>query len=121
KTPKDLEGKSIAAPPGDAHVTLWPAFCEINEIDCSTIELINIQPEAKQAIVISGQATGAFDAYTGLNIWKKAAGDQEVSYLDWADWGIALYGHAYTVHTDLIKDNPELIRRFLRATYKAWR
>src|SRR5690606_12060589 len=62
ETPKDLEGKSIAAPPGDGHLVLWPAFCQVNELDCSTIELINIQPEAKQAIVASGQAEGAFDA-----------------------------------------------------------
>ncbi len=120
ETPKDLEGKSIGAPPGDAHVTLWPAFCEANEIDCSTIELINIQPEGKQAIVASGQADGAFDAYTGLNIWRKALGD-DISYLDWSQWGIALYGHGYVVHTDLIEENPDLIGRFLRATYKSWK
>lgn len=120
ETPKDLEGKAIAAPPGDAHVTIWPAFCAINELDCSTIELINILPEAKQAIVASGQAQGAFDAYTGLNIWKKALGD-DISYLDWSEWGIALYGHGYVVHTDLIEQDPDLIRRFLRATYKSWK
>jgi len=120
ETPADLEGKSIGAPPGDSHVTLWPAFCAANEIDCDTIQLINIQPEGKQAIVASGQADAAFDAYTGLNIWKKALGD-EVTYLDWSDWGIALYGHGYVAHTDLIEADPDLIERFLRATYRSWK
>ena len=121
ETPQDLEGKAIGAPPGDAHVTLWPAFCQANNLDCSTIELINILPEGKQAIVASGQAQGAFDAYTGLNIWRKALGDDNVSYLDWSEWGIGLYGHGYVVHTDLIEQNPDLIERFLRATYRSWK
>jgi NitT/TauT family transport system substrate-binding protein len=120
RTPKDLIGKSIAAPPGDAHRTLWPAFCKANNLDCSTVTLVNVQPEGKQAIVASDQVTGAFDAYTGLNIWKKALGDN-VAYLDWSQWGIGLYGHGYIVHTDTLKAKPDLVRRFLRATYKAWR
>lgn len=121
ETPQDLEGKSIAAPPGDGHLILWPAFCEVNQIDCSSIELINIQPEAKQAIVASGQAHGAFDAYTGLNIWTKALGEDAISYLDWSEWGIGLYGHGYAVHNELIEENPDLVERFLRASYKSWR
>jgi NitT/TauT family transport system substrate-binding protein len=119
RTPKDLEGRSIGAPPGDAHLVLWPAFCAANEIDCSTVTLINIQPEGKQALVASNQADGAFDAYTGLNIWRKALGD-DIAYLDWSEWGIGLYGHGYIVHNDTIAENPDLVRRFLRATYRAW-
>src|SRR6266508_427964 len=35
--PKDLEGKTLAAPPGDAQRQLFPAFAKINGVDASTV------------------------------------------------------------------------------------
>src|SRR5918993_1519469 len=51
KTPKDLVGKSIAAPPGDSHRLLWPSFAKINGIDPDSVTLVNVKPEGKQAIL----------------------------------------------------------------------
>ncbi len=118
---KDLAGKKLAAPPGDSHRFLWPALAAANGVDPDSVTLINVKPEGKQGIVAARHVDAAFDLYTGYPIWEKVLGKGNVGNLLFADHGVALYGHAYIVHKDMVTENPELIRRFLRATYKGWR
>ena len=120
KSVKDLAGKKLALPPGDSHRFLWPALAKVHGIDPEAVTLVNVKPEGKQGIVAARNADGAFDLYTSFPIWEKALGKGNVGNLLFADHGVALYGHAYITHSDLMKSNPELIRRFLRATYKSW-
>ncbi len=121
KTPKDLVGKKIAVPPGDSHRVLWPAFAVINGVDPNSVTLVNVKPEGKQAIVAAGEVDGAFDLYTSYAIWEKVLGKGQVGNMLWADFGLSIYGHTYFVNNDLIKKNPKLIEKFLRATHKGWR
>lgn len=121
KTPKDLVGKKIAVPPADSHRVLWPAFAATQGIDANAVTMVNVKPEGKQAIVAAGEVDGAFDLYTSFAIWEKVLGKGEVGHLLWADYGLPIYGHTYFVNNELIKKNPKLIERFLRATHKGWR
>jgi NitT/TauT family transport system substrate-binding protein len=121
RTPKDLAGKKIAVPPADSHRVLWPAFAAIQGIDPNSVTMVNVKPEGKQAIVAGGEVDGAFDLYTSFAIWEKVLGKGEVGHLLWADFGLPIYGHTYFVNNELIKKNPKLIERFLRATHKGWR
>lgn len=121
KTPKDLVGKKIAVPPADSHRVLWPAFASLNGIDPNAVTLVNVKPEGKQAIVAAGEVDGSFDLYTSYAIWEKVLGKGEVGNLLWANFGLPIYGHTYFVNNELIKKNPKLIEKFLRATHKGWR
>jgi NitT/TauT family transport system substrate-binding protein len=47
--PKDLEGKTLAAPPGDSQRQVWPAFVKANGIDDSKVTWVNVEPAAKIA------------------------------------------------------------------------
>ncbi len=121
KTPKDLAGKKIAVPPADSHRVLWPAFAATQGIDAASVTMVNVKPEGKQAIVAAGEVDASFDLYTSYAIWEKVLGKGEVGHLLWADYGLPIYGHTYFVNNDLVKKNPKLIERFLRATHKGWR
>ena len=121
KSPKDLVGKKIAVPPADSHRVLWPAFANLNGIDPNSVTLVNVKPEGKQAIVAAGEVDGSFDLYTSYAIWEKVLGKGEVGNLLWANFGLPIYGHTYFVNNELIKKNPKLIEKFLRATHKGWR
>ena len=119
--PQDLVGKKIAVPPADSHRVLWPAFAALNKLDPNSVTLVNVKPEGKQAIVAAGEVDASFDLYTSYAIWEKVLGKGEVGHLLWADYGLPIYGHTYFVNNDLVKKNPKLIERFLRATHKGWR
>ncbi|MDH5537893.1 MAG: ABC transporter substrate-binding protein [Rhizobacter sp.] len=121
KSPKDLVGKKIAAPPADSHRVLWPAFAALHGIAPDAVTLVNVKPEGKQAIVAANEVDASFDLYTSYAIWEKVLGKGDVGNLLWADFGLPIYGHTYFVNTETIKKNPKLIERFLRATHKGWR
>jgi NitT/TauT family transport system substrate-binding protein len=44
KTPKDLEGKSIALTPGSAQFQQWPAFAKGCGVDASKVRVVSIDP-----------------------------------------------------------------------------
>lgn len=121
KSPKDLVGKTVAIASGDSHRVLWPAFAKANGVDPDKITLVTVKPEAKPTMVGAKRADVSFDLYTGFPLYEKVLEKGNVGNLLWADWGLDLYGLSYIVHRDLAKTNPDLIRRFLRATYKGWR
>ncbi|MBK9134253.1 MAG: ABC transporter substrate-binding protein [Betaproteobacteria bacterium] len=121
RSPKDLVGKKIAVPPADSHRVLWPAFAAMHGIAPDAVTLVNVKPEGKQAIVAANEVDASFDLYTSYAIWEKVLGKGDVGHLLWADFGLPIYGHTYFVNNELIKKNPKLIERFLRATHKGWR
>src|SRR5947208_15665976 len=41
--PNDLEGKTMAAPPGDAQRQLFPAFARLDALDASTVKPVNTE------------------------------------------------------------------------------
>src|SRR3954449_10540960 len=47
--PKDMEGRTVAAPPGDSQRQMWPAFAKANGIDQSKVTWVNVEPTAKIA------------------------------------------------------------------------
>jgi NitT/TauT family transport system substrate-binding protein len=115
---KDLEGKKLAVTAGDSLTQIFPAVIAVNKLDESKIELIYVDAAAKIPTVLEGKT----DALLG------SAGDQsavmedqglDVVDLKFADFGVNFLNLGVFVHEDMIKENPDLIRRFLRATKKS--
>src|ERR1700724_2650096 len=46
---KDLAGKRIGNPPGDAARALWPALAKANNMNPDTVTWVNLSPNAKLA------------------------------------------------------------------------
>src|SRR5580704_8665106 len=46
---KDLAGKKVGNPPGDAARSLWPALAKANGVDPDAITWVNLSPNAKLA------------------------------------------------------------------------
>jgi NitT/TauT family transport system substrate-binding protein len=115
---KDLEGKKLAVTAGDSLTQIFPAIIAVNKLDESKIELIYVDASAKIPTVLEGKT----DALLG------SAGDQsavmedqglDVVDLKFADFGVNFLNLGIFVHEDMIEENPDLIRRFLRATKKS--
>ena len=59
--PKDLEGKTLGAPPGDSQRQMFPAFAKLNGIDAGKVTWVNIEPAAKMAAVAEKRMDGVGD------------------------------------------------------------
>src|SRR5213083_620088 len=119
KTPKDLEGRTVAVTPGDPLGQLLQAVCKANNVDCSKIGMVQVDPEAKVVTVLEKKADallgGADDQY--FLIKYKGANPAAMRY---ADWGANIVGMTILTSGDTIKKNPDLVKRFVRATAKSW-
>src|SRR3990170_3475776 len=89
--PKDLEGKTLGAPPGDSQRQMFPGFAKITGIDPSKVTWVNIEPAAKVAALAEKRLDGVGDAVTGLPLYEKASGKGSVAQMLWADFGFDLY------------------------------
>jgi NitT/TauT family transport system substrate-binding protein len=119
KTPKDLEGKKVAVTPGDPLGQLLQAVCKANNVDCTKIGMVQVDPAAKVVTVLEKKADallgGADDQY--FLIKYKGGNPAAMRY---ADWGANIVGMTILTSGDTIKKNPDLVRRFVRATVKSW-
>lgn len=118
KTPQDLNGKTLAAPVGDATRQLFPLFAAANKIDEKSIKWINVSPELREPLLIRGEA----DAITGhlttvmLNFRNINVKTSDIRVMPYIDFGVNLLGHAVIVKPDFAAKNPELIRNFIRGS-----
>jgi len=119
-TVKDLVGKKIGAPPGDAQRTIFPALAAANGIDPNKVTFVNIGAEAKQSALASKQIDVVFDFYSGAPFYYKSLGQDKVKYMMFADNGVDVYSNALVVTDKYAKENGALIKRFVRASLKGW-
>ncbi len=119
-SPKDLVGKKIGAPPGDAQRTIFPALAQAHSFDPDKVTFVNIAPEAKFTALAAKQVDVIFDYYSGAPFFYKAMGQENVKYMMFADWGVDVYSNALVASEKYIKDNPGIIRRFVKASLRGW-
>ena len=65
KGPKDLEGRMVGVPAGDAQRVLWPALAKANGVNMDKVRLINIKPGAKAQSLAAKQIDAVFDWVVG--------------------------------------------------------
>ncbi|MEO0544479.1 MAG: ABC transporter substrate-binding protein [Pseudomonadota bacterium] len=120
--PKDLEGKTLGAPPPDGAWAQFPAFASANSLDVDSITVEPVGFPTREPMLAEGQV----DAITGfsfssvLNLKRLGVAEDDISNILMADYGLNLYGNAILVNTDWAADNGETITKFLTAVSKGW-
>ena len=119
-SPKDLVGKKIGAPPGDAQRTIFPALAQANGFDPDKVTFVNIAAEAKFSALAAKQLDVIFDYYSGAPYFHKAMGEGNVKYMMFADYGVDVYSNALVASEKYLKENPGIIKRFVKASLRGW-
>jgi NitT/TauT family transport system substrate-binding protein len=119
--PKDLEGKTLAAPPGDAQRMLFPAFARINGVDDKKITWINIEPAAKFVSLSEKRADAVPDYTTGQPYWEKAVGADTLVRMPWSQYGFDTYSMSIFASEKTMNERGRMLRDFLEASYRGWR
>ncbi len=120
--PVDLEGKVLGAPPPDGAWAQFPPFASANNLDVTKIKVEPVGFPTREPML----AEKNVDAITGfsfsmfLNLVRLGVPEEDISIMLMADYGLELYGNAIIVNSDYAKDNPEIIKGFLRAVSKGW-
>ncbi len=117
--PADLVGRTVAVTPGDALSQIWPVFLKVNKVDAAQIHQVTGDAITKRNAVVNGQA----DALLGnindqLPTIEEATG-KPMHALLFADHGVNTVNGGILVRKAMLQSNPDLIRRFLRASATA--
>lgn len=117
KTPKDLEGKTLGGAAGDGALKLFPAFCKVAKIDCTTIKTTNFQPSLREQMLMGKQIDGAFGYVNTIRFSAKLMNvpEKDIRYIKYGDFGMDLYSNAIIVSKKLATEHPEVVKGLIEA------
>jgi NitT/TauT family transport system substrate-binding protein len=121
RQPKDLEGKLLAAPPGDAQRQLFPAFAKLNGVDESKVKWLTIEPAAKFVALSEKRADAVPDYTTGEPFYVKAIGKDNLVRMPWSEHGFDTYSMSIMASDKTMVERSKVLRDFLVASYMGWR
>jgi NitT/TauT family transport system substrate-binding protein len=119
KTLKDIEGKTVASAPGEAGLQLLPALFARNNVDIDKVRILRVEGAGKMVAVAEKRAEGLM---AGLDNQSLTLPKEGVPLIDFAysKYGTNTVGLTIFTNSDLIKDNPDLVRRFVKATVRSF-
>lgn len=118
KTPQDLIGKRIGVNIGGTKHREFQAFLKKLNIPESDIQLMGMS-EASPAPLLAGQVDAMLGYTEDQPVTVELRG-QAVSRLSLADYGIDVYSTNIIANESFLKENPDLVKRFMHATIKGW-
>jgi len=116
KGPKDLIGKTVAAPP--LSLAIFKACLAVNGVPADKVKVVpfNFDPTP----LATGNVDAAVDFVTELPFLVEQKGGKKASYFLFYDFGLPLYIDLVTVTADTLKSKRKQLVEFLRASRKGW-
>jgi NitT/TauT family transport system substrate-binding protein len=119
KSIKDLAGKKIGNPPGDAARALWPALANANGMETNSITWVNVSPGAKLAALKAGTVDAVTEFYNFHHVYKRELG-ANMAYLAWKDVGINPHGNSISVNGAFLKAHRGTVAAFVNVLQRAF-
>jgi NitT/TauT family transport system substrate-binding protein len=119
RTLKDLEGKTIATAPGEAGLQLLPAVWKANGVDGDKVRILRVEGAGKNVAIAEKRVEALMAGLDNQSITLPRQGVPLVNF-GYADYGVNTVGLQIHTHEDTIRNNPDLVRRFVRATIRSF-
>ncbi|MEN9224910.1 MAG: ABC transporter substrate-binding protein [Thermostichus sp. DRC_bins_24] len=120
--PKQLAGRRLGAPAGDAPRRLWPVFAKQVGIDPGSVEWLSMEPQLREPFLIQGRvdAISGFMTSAMPNIVRGGVSLSDITPFFYNDYGLDMYGNAVITRAEVIRERPEMLKGFLRAFARGW-
>ncbi len=119
KKPDDLKGLRIAAPQGTSDATEFELFLATHKIPESDVERVNVNVAASLQLLAKGDIDGAVypEVYEVPILESQGV---PINVLRFSDFGLNTLEYSIIANNDVVKNNPDLVKRFVRASQRAW-
>lgn len=118
---KDVAGKTVATSTFSSSNALWPVILESNGIDPSKVKLLKVDPSTLAPMLAQGRVDATINWVTvapAVQSVLKQAG-KELVVVPWSSYGLDGYGWSVVASDKIIKERPEVLKRYLKALNKA--
>jgi NitT/TauT family transport system substrate-binding protein len=119
KSIKDLKGKKVAIPSGSSQATMLPLLLDANGLKESDLNLMNMPPAAMVPSLLQGQVDAILGSVDAYQIQLEAQ-NAELDNFTFADHGVPTVSTSIFATDSFIKDNPDVLRKFIAASLKGW-
>ncbi len=122
-TPKDLEGKTLAAPEVDAGRQLFPAFAKVNNIDASKVNFLSVTADLREPMLFQRRADGitGFITSTGPSLERLGMSQAQQRNFRYRDFGVPFYSSSVLTSKAYADQNPAVVRGVLKAMVRGYR
>jgi len=120
KTIKDIEGKTLGPVANDSTYKTLPVFAKLNNLDLSKVKVQYLDPALREALLIKGQV----DVITGqyfrsvIDLHGRGVKYEDIGSFMYKDHGLDMYGNGVAVSPTFLKEHPDAVKGFVRATIK---
>ena len=123
KSPADLPGSVLGAPPPDGAWAQFPSFAKANGLDMNKIKVEPVGFPTREPMLAEGKVSSVtgYSFSSFLNLVRLGVPEDDISTILMADHGLKLYGNAIIVNTDFASSNTKVVKSFLVAVGKGWK
>ncbi len=118
--PADLVGKKVATLQGDMTTTMLYALLAKNGVDSSSVQIIASDGGTRNQTFLAKrtEAITGFPNDSYLSLSNTTGGG--LKYFTYASFGVDTMGDGIAAHQDTIKNSPDVVRGFVKASLKAY-
>jgi ABC-type nitrate/sulfonate/bicarbonate transport system substrate-binding protein len=116
---QSLKGKRVAAAAVEATRRAWPMVARKLGVPDALFEWVTTDFSARDNVVVRGDVDAATYFHdSAVSLFARMPPEQ-LSVLEYVKTGVHLYGNAVLASEALLKDKPEVVKAFLRASNRA--
>lgn len=119
----DIAGFTMGGGSGSTVHNLIPVWLSLNNLPRNHLRMIRMDPAVVDVSLIEGSIDLA-ECWRGSNraVIQKYARDAGVSvgWLEYADYGVDMYGSGIVSSDPFIQENPDIVEKFIQATYRGY-
>lgn len=119
KSVADLKGKKVGVPSGSSQTTMLPLLLKSNNLKESDINMIDMPVASMVPALLQGQVDAVLGSIDAYQIQAEAQGAQ-LDVFRFADNGVPTVSTSIFASNAFLKDNPDLVKKFIAASLKGW-
>jgi NitT/TauT family transport system substrate-binding protein len=123
KTIADLKGKTVLTTANAGVNTFFPLVLKTAKLPDDSIKITNVAEGALVSTYLQGTGgnVGMLGGMDDKPSEITAAGGQRPVIFPYSDYGVNQVGYCIAAHTDTVAKNPDLVKRFVRATIASYK
>jgi NitT/TauT family transport system substrate-binding protein len=120
--PADLVGRPVGSAQTDGASKMFPAFLRANGLMEAQVQRQLVDVRVRDQMLARGtvDAVIGFDYTTVFNLKGLGMAVEDLAFLYYADHGLDQFGQALVVTRELLRRDPEMVKKIVLAVARAW-
>jgi NitT/TauT family transport system substrate-binding protein len=118
---KDLEKKTLATATFSGSNQVWPVIAKNNKLNPDDVNFLKVDNNALGPMLAAGKVDAVISWVTSIPLYSKLAeaSGVKLKVIPWSDFGLSGYNWSLIASDKIIKERPEVAKKFVRAFKKS--